>query len=472
MLLSVGVPTQAFAQDVPAVFVHGIWSSGQAWHAASARLAQRVAIAPHAPDLPSGDSYETQAHALHAQLGGLPQNKIAIGHSNGGLVSRQWSRQHPLAGVVTIGTPHRGMPLLANVLSLVEFNYSGLNLVNAAFGAFTPGGGWWDVLLYAQAALGFAADVSWTSLGQLAAVTGYGAAHGVWPVLGQMHPASGFLADINSAGNLGRESADTPRRAGIAVVADNWYWAGPIRARSPAVANYAAPLLYSTAALLHGAGVYILTNADPADVDATRKAFRFIDVAGWLWSVDPTWCLAVSSPYMDRCEANDGLLPVSVQRYPGATNFDFSGPAHVQETENSDDILFYALTTHLAIRPRGTDPGPVLNGSDTLFAGRRLYPNEYVDSADGRFRLVYQGDGNLVLYAPGSPLWASDTDDAGWAEMQGDGNLVVYNSSHTPVWASNTSGHEGAYTSVLSDGNVVLFRSDGHPLWSTGTGGR
>ncbi len=296
VIFSMAASGRVGAQDVPTVFVHGIWSSGQSWHAASARLAQRLAIAPHVPNLPSGDAYETQANVLQSQLGGLPQNNSAIGHSNGGLVSRQWSRQHALAGVLTIGTPPRGMPLLANVSSLVNFNYSGLNLVNAAFGAFTPGGGWWDVLLYAQAALGFAADVSWTSLGQLAAVAGYGSAHATSPVLGQMHPASGFLSDINSSGNLGRESAEIPRRVGIAVVADNWYWAGPIRAYSPAAANYAAPVLYSTAALLHGAGVYILTNADPADVDATHKAFRFIDVAGWLWSVDPTWCLAVSSP--------------------------------------------------------------------------------------------------------------------------------------------------------------------------------
>lgn len=35
---------------------------------------------------------------------------------------------------------------------------------------------------------------------------------------------------------------------------------------------------------------------------------------------------------------------------------------------------------------------------DTLRAGEALYPDETVSSADGRFHLRYQSDGNLVLY--------------------------------------------------------------------------
>jgi hypothetical protein len=55
--------------------------------------------------------------------------------------------------------------------------------------------------------------------------------------------------------------------------------------------------------------------------------------------------------------------------------------------------------------------------------------NASIRSQDGRFVLVLQGDGNLVLYGPqGQPLWASNTaghSDVWDAVMQGDGNFVV-----------------------------------------------
>jgi hypothetical protein len=56
---------------------------------------------------------------------------------------------------------------------------------------------------------------------------------------------------------------------------------------------------------------------------------------------------------------------------------------------------------------------------------------------------VFQGDGNLVLYAPGGqPLWASNTasgdpENVNYPCVQGDGNVVVYKWPR-PVWAINS----------------------------------
>jgi hypothetical protein len=105
-----------------------------------------------------------------------------------------------------------------------------------------------------------------------------------------------------------------------------------------------------------------------------------------------------------------------------------------------------------------------------------LRPNEILSvgdsrpSIDGRFLLVYQGDGNLVLYDDGAALWASNTNGTSpnFVVMQGDGNLVIYDANGTPVWASNTSGHPGAYLIVQRDGNVVVYQG-GYAQWATNT---
>ncbi|HEV2787192.1 MAG TPA: GDSL-type esterase/lipase family protein, partial [Solirubrobacteraceae bacterium] len=71
-------------------------------------------------------------------------------------------------------------------------------------------------------------------------------------------------------------------------------------------------------------------------------------------------------------------------------------------------------------------PPPV---SDRISNDGRLHAasDQFLRSADGRYRLVMQKDGNLVLYGPsGRALWASNTRGRGshHVRMQADGNLV------------------------------------------------
>ena len=72
--------------------------------------------------------------------------------------------------------------------------------------------------------------------------------------------------------------------------------------------------------------------------------------------------------------------------------------------------------------------------------------------------LVYQNDGNLVLYGPSGALWASNTvgQPPGFATMQDDGNVVVYRADGVPIWATDTSGMPGAELRVQDDGRLVL----------------
>lgn len=118
--------------------------------------------------------------------------------------------------------------------------------------------------------------------------------------------------------------------------------------------------------------------------------------------------------------------------------------------------------------PGLTPSGGTLFESDWLLSGESLYPGDGRTSTSGQYRLTYQGDGNLVLYSYGSPIWASDTQGtaAGHAAMQGDGNFVVYDASGTPLRHSGTYWSPGANLLVQDDGNVVIYSAGGAAIWS------
>ncbi len=101
-----------------------------------------------------------------------------------------------------------------------------------------------------------------------------------------------------------------------------------------------------------------------------------------------------------------------------------------------------------------------------LRSGQMIYQGEALKSPNGRFKLVLQNDGNLVLYDRGRALWSSGTNgkNARKLVMQSDGNLVLYG-PNGPVWATNTSGNRGAYLMLQDDGNLVIYKA----VWSTHT---
>jgi hypothetical protein len=119
------------------------------------------------------------------------------------------------------------------------------------------------------------------------------------------------------------------------------------------------------------------------------------------------------------------------------------------------------------------DGGGPPGGQNVMAAGESLFPGDSVTSSDGRFWLMYQGDGNLVLYRwDWVALWSSGTagSSAGQVDMQSDGNLVVRNSGGGAVWHAGTYGAPGAYLVVQDDGNTVIYAAGGSPaLWYTGT---
>ncbi len=101
-----------------------------------------------------------------------------------------------------------------------------------------------------------------------------------------------------------------------------------------------------------------------------------------------------------------------------------------------------------------------------LREGRSLSRGDTLTSCDGRFTLSMQGDGNLVLYQGGTPLWATSTSTGSVASMQGDGNFVLYDPGGTPLFATDTGGNPHAWLAVQNDGNLVVYTSAGTPIWA------
>lgn len=109
----------------------------------------------------------------------------------------------------------------------------------------------------------------------------------------------------------------------------------------------------------------------------------------------------------------------------------------------------------------------------TLSSGGLLYPGQRIETADRRFKLILQGDGNLVLYSPTKALWATGTDgrQVSFLAMQGDGNLVLYDKNFSPLWSSRTADRGSLRLIMQSDGNLVLYNRFNTPFWNTETAG-
>jgi pseudomonalisin len=105
-----------------------------------------------------------------------------------------------------------------------------------------------------------------------------------------------------------------------------------------------------------------------------------------------------------------------------------------------------------------------------------MTPGCTLRSANGKFWLVMQPDGNLVLYNQAEePLWASGTNGhpGATAVLQGDQHFVVYDSSCKFLWSTNV--HHKSSKTVLcflqDDGNFVQYDSARSVMWATATGG-
>lgn len=114
---------------------------------------------------------------------------------------------------------------------------------------------------------------------------------------------------------------------------------------------------------------------------------------------------------------------------------------------------------------------PFSTTKDVLYEGETLNVGESLISSDGRYKLVLQGDGNMVIYnGSNRAIWNSGT----WgmpidhAAMQYDGNFVLYDTSGRARWSSNTWNQVGSSLVMQNDGNLIIYQR-GQARWNTNT---
>jgi len=111
-------------------------------------------------------------------------------------------------------------------------------------------------------------------------------------------------------------------------------------------------------------------------------------------------------------------------------------------------------------------PEAVVSGPlSELRPGQSLTAGEQLVSPNGKYRLLMQEDGNLVVYEGSKALWSSGTwgNPGAFTTMQADGNLVVYLGGKA-LWDAGTWGFPGASLILQDDANLVIYHA-GHPVW-------
>src|SRR4051812_37868460 len=103
------------AQERAVVFIHGVASSPDTWSATASRLQSELQIVPGLPRVSWQNSLESQGDEVQRQVGGFPGSTIAVGHSLGGVVGRQWRRQDAVGGILTRGPTEWGAPIPDNL---------------------------------------------------------------------------------------------------------------------------------------------------------------------------------------------------------------------------------------------------------------------------------------------------------------------------------------------------------------------
>jgi hypothetical protein len=140
-----------------------------------------------------------------------------------------------------------------------------------------------------------------------------------------------------------------------------------------------------------------------------------------------------------------------------------------------EDIKQYFESRRASDFASSSLPTPTETRKNQLFAGESLYPGQFLTCDNNAYKLIYQTDGNLVLYrlSDNLPLWCSRTDGkpAGRCTMQTNGNLVIYTPNNGAIWATGTwtDKYRGGELFLSANGNLTIESGQGAVWWESRT---
>ncbi len=145
---------------------------------------------------------------------------------------------------------------------------------------------------------------------------------------------------------------------------------------------------------------------------------------------------------------------------------DFFGPALIDRIITQNSMNLQVPTTF----QKGQLPIPNDAGSVTSCLNRP--DTNFTLAANGWERLIWQTDGNLVIYDEKGARWASGTNSPSVSQLcwQGDGNLVIYDPAKPRgvAFATGTNG-SGSFLSFQGDCNLVIYDQNSRPKWASNT---
>jgi hypothetical protein len=138
----------------------------------------------------------------------------------------------------------------------------------------------------------------------------------------------------------------------------------------------------------------------------------------------------------------------------------YGNPGATLKVQNDGNVVLY----------RSNGSAAWFTGWDRtgINSGQYLNTGQQITSANGRYHLILQPDGNIVVYAGARPLFFTGSYGTTVLSLQGDGNLVGYRGNGAVSWNSSTWREGPSRLSVQNDGSVVLYRADGTAAWYSG----
>lgn len=148
-IILAGQPVRAQLTYDGTIFLHGGNGEPSTWLAGSTptRLAAKIVLGPNGYRVPNTHGRRIaalQSAALRDSLNLYRGQNVLVAHSMGGLVARATYRQNSanIAGIVTVASPHQGMPIANNFNLAAAFALDAQNRVDNAWtavGAMTLG---------------------------------------------------------------------------------------------------------------------------------------------------------------------------------------------------------------------------------------------------------------------------------------------------------------------------------------------
>ena len=170
------------------------------------------------------------------------------------------------------------------------------------------------------------------------------------------------------------------------------------------------------------------------------------------------------------------LTPGSVHQDPPASVYREGAPRDPVTNPAPPPALAALPASHVAavqgnvLQSLSIRDGADLQPGDSLARGEALTSHAVDEHGLPCWKLVFQRDGDLVLYHGVTPIWTAGAAGAGAtsAAMRDDGEFALLDDAGRIVWGAGTRGSDGAFLVLEDNGNAVVYQ-DATPLWSTGS---